>query len=139
MKKNLFQVEGFFLNSYLRVPKYTESFRVRITLCFRFDYRLDVDAVVKRLEEENVDDPEHNQGTSEDNEETNPVPQVKVAPDGSIIIDEASTLIETTAAKKAKEDLLKSPLVFESANNVSLRTFYFISIDACLVNIFYCA
>jgi len=79
--------------------------------------RLDVDAVVKRLEEENVDDPEHNQGTSEDNEETNPVPQVKVAPDGSIIIDEASTLIETTAAKKAKEDLLKSPLVFESANN----------------------
>lgn len=79
--------------------------------------RLDVDAVVKRLEEENVDDPEVNQGTSEDSEETNPVPQVKVAPDGSIIIDEASTLIETTAAKKAKEDLLKSPLVFESANN----------------------
>ena len=57
-------------------------------------------------------------GTSEDNDETTtmPVPQVKVAPDGSIIIDEASTMIETTAAKKAKEDLLKSPLVFESAN-----------------------
>ena len=57
-------------------------------------------------------------GTSEENDETTtmPVPQVKVAPDGSIIIDEASTMIETTAAKKAKEDLLKSPLVFESAN-----------------------
>ena len=118
---------------------YLKSLSIRSNLKIISTYRLDVDAVVKRLEEENVDDPEHNQGTSEDNEETNPVPQVKVAPDGSIIIDEASTLIETTAAKKAKEDLLKSPLVFESANNVSLRTFYFISIDACLVNIFYCA
>ena len=48
-----------------------------------------------------------------------PVPQVKVAPDGSIIIDEASVEIETTAAKKAKEDLLKSPLVFESANQAT--------------------
>jgi hypothetical protein len=43
--------------------------------------RLDVDAVVKRLEEENVDDPEVNQGTSEDSEETNPVLKHKVAPD----------------------------------------------------------
>ena len=100
---------------------YLKSLSIRSNLKIISTYRLDVDAVVKRLEEENVDDPELNQGTSEDNEETNPVPQVKVAPDGSIIIDEASTLIETTAAKKAKEDLLKSPLVFESANNVSLR------------------
>jgi hypothetical protein len=40
-----------------------------------------------------------------------PVPQVKVGPDGSIIIDEATTLIETTAAKRAKEDFMRSPLV----------------------------
>lgn len=40
-----------------------------------------------------------------------PVPQVKVGPDGSIIVDDSSTLIETTAAKKAKEDLLKTQLV----------------------------
>ena len=66
-----------------------------------------------------MDDPEVNHGTSEDNEESMPVPQVKVAPDGSIIIDEASVEIETTAAKKAKEDLLKSPLVFESANQAT--------------------
>jgi hypothetical protein len=82
--------------------------------------------VAQRLQEEAVDDDvdhEDNEankttGLQDDEEDTCPVPQVKVAPDGSIIIDEASTLIETTAAKKAKEDLLKSPLVFESANQV---------------------
>jgi transcription factor TFIIIB component B'' len=44
-------------------------------------------------------------------EDAMPVPQVKVGPDGSIIIDEATTLIETTAAKRAKEDFMRSPLV----------------------------
>ena len=42
--------------------------------------------------------------------------QVKVGPNGEIIVDEESTIIETSASKKAKEDLLKAPLVFESAN-----------------------
>ena len=51
-------------------------------------------------------------GNSDNNdEEAMPVPQVMVGPDGSIIIDESTTLIETTAAKKAKDDFLKSPLV----------------------------
>ena len=45
--------------------------------------------------------------------------QVKVGPNGEIIVDEESTIIETSASKKAKEDLLKAPLVFESANQVS--------------------
>ena len=45
-----------------------------------------------------------------------PVPQVKVGPNGEIVVDEESTIIETSAAKRAKEDLLKSPLVFENAN-----------------------
>ncbi|TRY74874.1 hypothetical protein TCAL_07132 [Tigriopus californicus] len=49
-------------------------------------------------------------------DEDMPVPQVKVGPNGEIILDDESTLIETSAAKKAKEDLLKSPLVFENAN-----------------------
>jgi hypothetical protein len=40
-----------------------------------------------------------------------PVPQVKVGPDGSIIIDESSTMIETSATKRAKEDFIKSSLV----------------------------
>ena len=44
--------------------------------------------------------------------------QVKVGPNGEIIVDEESTIIETSASKKAKEDLLKAPLVFESANQV---------------------
>jgi len=67
-----------------------------------------------------------NESANEEDDEALPVPQVKVAADGSIILDEASTMIETSAAKKAKEDLLKSPLVFENANQVefSLRCFH---------------
>jgi hypothetical protein len=49
--------------------------------------------------------------SEEDDADAMPVPQVKVGPDGSIIIDESTTLIETTAAKRAKEDFMRSPLV----------------------------
>ena len=44
-------------------------------------------------------------------EEAIPVPQVMIGPDGSIIIDESTTTIETTASKKAKDDLFNSSLV----------------------------
>merc|ERR1719229_2091448 len=85
-------------------------------------------AVRERLAEEMVDDVEkEKEGNNEDEEnkeedevdEKMPVPQVKVGPNGEIIVDEESTIIETSASKKAKEDLLKAPLVFESANQVS--------------------
>ena len=59
------------------------------------------------------DDPEENE------EDAMPVPQVKVGPDGSIIIDEATTVIDTTQAKKAQKDLLNSTLVFESSNKAT--------------------
>merc|ERR1712223_1499836 len=68
--------------------------------------------VARKLEEEVADDPEK---TDEENKAP-PVPQVKIGPDGELIIDEASTVIDTTAAKKAKEDLLETPLIFESSN-----------------------
>ena len=68
--------------------------------------------VARRLEEEVADDPDK---IDEENQAP-PVPQVKIGPDGELIIDEASTVIDTTAAKKAKEDLLKTPLIFESSN-----------------------
>lgn len=91
-------------------------------------------AVRERLAEEMVDDVnekekevdneegEKNGKEEEEGEEVDekmPVPQVKVGPNGEIIVDEESTIIETSASKKAKEDLLKAPLVFESANQVS--------------------
>ena len=82
-----------------------------------------LETVAERLREEAVDNPasdakNSNESANEEEDEALPVPQVKVGADGSIILDEASTMIETTAAKKAKEDLLKSPLVFENANQV---------------------
>ena len=87
-------------------------------------------AVRERLAEEMVDDVEQEKGVNEEEnngkveeeeevDEKMPVPQVKVGPNGEIIVDEESTIIETSASKKAKEDLLKAPLVFESANQVS--------------------
>ena len=52
-----------------------------------------------------------------------PAPQVKVGADGNIILDEESLMIETTTTKKAKNDLITAPLVFENANSVSYKGF----------------
>ena len=83
-----------------------------------------LESVAERLREEAVDEPDSADEAKNSNDDASdealPVPQVKVGADGSIILDEASTMIETTAAKKAKEDLLKSPLVFENANQVNV-------------------
>ena len=56
----------------------------------------------------------------EDNDEddSTPAPQVKVLEDGSIVLDETSLYVETTTTKKAKNDLITAPLVFETANQV---------------------
>ncbi len=78
-----------------------------------------LEGVRKRLEEEEVDDAPSKTEEEDGPDDAMPVPQVKVGPNGEMIIDEESTIIETTAAKKAKEDLLRSPLVFESANQNS--------------------
>ncbi len=43
--------------------------------------------------------------------------QVKVGPNGEIIIDESSTMVETTASKRARTDLANSTLVVENAGN----------------------
>ena len=58
----------------------------------------------------------------EEEDEKMPVPQVKIGPDGQIILDEESTFIETSAAKKAKEELLKTPLVFETQSSTNYGT-----------------
>merc|ERR1719369_575534 len=47
-------------------------------------------------------------------EESIPVPQVKVGPNGEIILDEKSLQLETNDQKKAKDLLQNSPVVFES-------------------------
>ena len=61
---------------------------------------------------ESVDNPK----SDNDEEESLPVPQVKVGINGEIILDESSTVLETTAAKRAKEDLSQIPLVVENCN-----------------------
>ena len=60
------------------------------------------------LIDENANDPNSDADAEAD---AMPVPQVKVGPDGSIIIDESSTMNETSATKRAKEDFIKSSLV----------------------------
>jgi len=47
-------------------------------------------------------------------EDSLPVPQVKVGVNGEIILDEASLQLETTEQKKAKDLLQNSPVVFEN-------------------------
>lgn len=98
-----------------------------------------LEAVRERLEEEAVDQISVGEGTPDKNAnnsptaekeddvdqpdeeedeglEKMPVPQVKVGPNGEMIIDEESTIIETTATKKAKEGMINTPLVFENSS-----------------------
>ena len=57
-------------------------------------------------EEENEDDPSS----------AMPVPQVKVGPDGQLIIDEQSLVIEQTNAKKGREALAKEAIIDDDSN-----------------------
>jgi len=66
-----------------------------------------------------VNPEEKEEEEDEEVEGSMPVPQVKVGPDGQIIVDEATTVIDTTQAKKAQKDLLNSTLVFESSNKAT--------------------
>ncbi|KAJ1524139.1 hypothetical protein ONE63_010669 [Megalurothrips usitatus] len=70
-----------------------------------------------RLNEESVDDV-GTEATQEDSvEETAmPVPQVKVGPDGNLILDEQSLVIETTGTKKSREELEKSEVVVDTGS-----------------------
>jgi len=58
--------------------------------------------------------PEREQPATGEEEESLPVPQVKVGVNGEIILDESSLQLETTEQKKAKDLLQKSPVVFEN-------------------------
>jgi len=85
----------------------------------QFKKPLDLNAVAEKLREEAVDDPDAIPDEEETEEDATPAPQVKVGADGNIILDEASLMIETTTTKKAKNDLITAPLVFESANSAT--------------------
>lgn len=76
----------------------------------------------ERLNEEQVDEPSAPDDTQKDKSEGQeeeeediamPVPQVKVGPDGQIILDEKSLVIETTGVKKGREDLANSAVIVD--------------------------
>ncbi|XP_047110856.1 titin homolog isoform X1 [Schistocerca piceifrons] len=64
-----------------------------------------------RLAEESVDEPEALE--VEEQSSTVPVPRVKVGPNGEIILDEQSLVIETTDAKKNWNDLQNSEVIMD--------------------------
>lgn len=49
----------------------------------------------------------------EETETAMPVPQLKIGPDGEIVIDEKSLVIETTDQKEAKKNLLNADIVYD--------------------------
>jgi len=69
----------------------------------------------KNILDKSLDDEQLQQEGEDDS--SLPVPQVKVGPNGEIIIDESSTMVETTASKRARTDLADSTLVVENAGN----------------------
>lgn len=50
---------------------------------------------------------------SESNSEAMPVPQLKLGPNGEIILDEKSLVIERTGDKEAREMLANSDIVYD--------------------------
>merc|ERR1719290_952224 len=54
-----------------------------------------------------------------EDDEAMPAPRVKVGPNGEIILDEASTVVETKAAKEAKKNIELSPIVVEKTNRAT--------------------
>ncbi|GJQ79163.1 hypothetical protein Trydic_g5413 [Trypoxylus dichotomus] len=67
----------------------------------------DVSDTKSKPEEEKIDDP---QPASESDNEL-PAPQIKVGPNGEIVIDEKSLIIENTETKRSREALQMSELV----------------------------
>ncbi|RZF44634.1 hypothetical protein LSTR_LSTR000586 [Laodelphax striatellus] len=63
------------------------------------------------LSEQSVDDVE---ATRDSDASSMPVPQLKVGPDGKIILDSSSLVIETTGTEKSRADLQNSELVEEN-------------------------
>ncbi|XP_024935921.1 transcription factor TFIIIB component B'' homolog isoform X2 [Cephus cinctus] len=68
--------------------------------------RASICSSVEVQEEENVDEPT-----------AMPVPQVKVGPDGQLIVDEQSLIIEHTNAKKNRDALANSEAVIDDGGN----------------------
>lgn len=58
--------------------------------------------------EEDIDDPSVNKS---DEENEMPVPQLKVGPDGEIILDEKSLVVENKQTKKGREEIEKSKVI----------------------------
>lgn len=50
-----------------------------------------------------------------------PVPQLKLGPNGEIILDEQSLVIETTRGKEAREALANSSLIYDDEFSGSKR------------------
>ncbi|XP_046388764.1 transcription factor TFIIIB component B'' [Ischnura elegans] len=86
------------------------------------------------LLEEQVDDPgegnnlETGDGGQEDRNECDegggmPAPRVKVGPDGELIVDEQSLVIETTGLREGREDLEKGPALVESSSFTNYATY----------------
>ncbi|PSN53895.1 hypothetical protein C0J52_02440 [Blattella germanica] len=70
-----------------------------------------VDATDKNVPDEAVEEEEEEE---EGEDVAMPVPQVKVGPDGQIILDEKSLVIETTGTKKSREDLANSAVIVDT-------------------------
>ncbi|KAJ9589314.1 hypothetical protein L9F63_017473, partial [Diploptera punctata] len=85
----------------------------------------EVQILEEHINEEKVDGPsapdDIQKDTNEDQEQEEdiamPVPQVKVGPDGQIILDEKSLVIETTGTKKSRKDLTNSAIIVDDGND----------------------
>lgn len=56
------------------------------------------------------------EGEEEEEEDAMPVPQVRLGPDGEIILDERSLVIDTSETKRNKSQLANAPIIIENSS-----------------------
>ncbi|KAK7871488.1 hypothetical protein R5R35_010208 [Gryllus longicercus] len=76
-----------------------------------------------RAIEEDVDNPSEEEHIEDDNESGIPAPRVKVGPNGEIVLDEQSLVIETTQSKKSRQEIANLTVVVDSGSNTTYHTY----------------
>lgn len=73
--------------------------------------------------EEDVDDPDEQENGDEEENNRVPAPRVKVGPNGELVLDEQSLVIETTQSKKSRKEIANLTVVIDSGSNTTYHTY----------------
>lgn len=65
-----------------------------------------------------------------------PVPQLKLGPNGEMILDEQSLTIEMTGEKEARERIANGEIIYDDLHSSRLSIFCFINSKVTVINFY---